>query len=256
MVKAKGRKLTQYGAETPEAERIDPAEFLETAMNANKAETPVKPQTDEDLLATLELMDKPPAYTPPVKQEEEQKPPVEMVEEPDDVQVDDSLIGRLSEKYGLKKETLREKTIIVNGQKMVLSLRPRHYDHIIWALGVMQDRITNNVDTAYLQTGLQRDTYTQHLTDCCTVIKIDGEYVWDIFPFRDHILASSPGWDGKSYSAIPDMVQSSLQLRVHDWFRSLDPNALFNLKDAVAEAYPDPEDPDAGEVEEGPTSAT
>ena len=153
----------------------------------------------------------------------------------------DDLVTRLSERFKIAKERLVDVSVKAGGQTVVVSVRRSHYDDYMWAVGVVEERIKSDSGIAASET--RRLQYMEHITICRTVVKIEGEYVWDVFRHTEDIKAEAPDWDGVSYTGIPQKYLGVMAEQVYDLFRNLHYDFLFGLSRLAEEAFDEAADP-------------
>jgi len=244
-------------------DKIDPQAFFEAAQRAQSGAAPVI-RTSEEHLQPMNFR-----AAPAVKPEEKPQPEMPEIKPPPPKEADDpldrglkgSLIERLAERFKLKPEYMVEDYLVCGDQKVKVHIRKPVYDDFLWTLGVLEQRIESNIDTALMQGQAQQSKFLQHLTACRTVVKIEDEWVWDAFEFRELIKTAVPGWDGETFSPVPGNLVGALAESVHSLFRRLHPDMLFELDRVCREHFPAKTEEEEGDGEgeeaedENPTPA-
>ena len=250
--------------EQVEMRKIDPKELL--SKQVDRKNQPVG--TTSEHLIPMEFKS-----APTVKEEQQDEsqaqpqylPPPPEEGDPLEKAISNRLIDRLSERFKLAPGKYKEAVLTAGNQEVSVALRRPSYDDVMWTLGILEQKIKSNIDTSLMMGEHQQAKYMQHHIACRTVVKIDGEWVWDIFEMTDSLKQDIPGWDGTTYASIPDSSISAIALGVYNLFRSLHADLLFELNNAVNDAFPvSLLDPDKNEEEEEskedasetPTSAT
>ena len=241
-----------------EVEKFDPA------MLAPQPRPPRPPRaTEEDIMANAEPINlKAPlrsATPPPQKPAEAPMTPPKPQEEPLEKMVPDSLIARLEAKFGIQPETFHEAVLEAMGHKLNVTFRVPSYDDYIWSMAIIERKINAQEDESLLQTTTQRNNMLQHLVDCRAIVKLEGEWLWQVFKREAEIKTILPTWDGK-WDTIPDFIRGTMAVAVYDLFRKrLNADLLFALE-AVVKRIEKPETvkadgEDEDEDTEDPSSA-
>ena len=236
-----------------EMEKIDPKAFFEGEPQAKPKMTP----TSEEHLTPMDFS-KIVTPTKDVAPTPQYLPPTEKDPDPLERGVSASLIERLSARFNLVPEFMVEETLRCGGQEVKVTLRKPMYDDYLWTLGVVEGKMTAGVDLALLSEDRQRQRFVLHLTNCRTVVKIDGCWVWDVFDFAPLIQEAVPSWNGATFSQVPDTIQGYIASSVHELFRRLHPDMLFQLSAAVDRQFPsgDKDTPEAEDDDpKNPTDA-
>jgi len=207
----------------PQSEAESTRELEPLDLNAIPVRSAVdaahRKQAEEKAAATLE------SFLPP----EEEK---DVLEEA----VKDDLISRLEERFGMKPEVLHEVVVEAGGKELRLSMRLPLYDDFIWAVGSVQQSISRGEDLALVESEEQRAQMLQHLSSSRCVMKIEGEWIWDVFDYRSAIQGMVENWDGESYMNVPEAFMGVLARRVYKLFRHrLHPDLLFEMNRRVTE---------------------
>lgn len=237
-----------------EAERLDPAVF---------GVGPKKKSAEQELLENAEPIGAPKAPAPepaprpvaaaPAPQAAPAPAPKKEEKTLSEELIDDDLLSRLMTEYGIDPVKLHEASLDGEGLKKPLKVhfRTLTWDDYSWAMAHMQKKLSTPDEASFLQTEVQRTQMYQALTSCRCVLKIDGNWVWDIFKLRQLILDANPAWDGESHLGVPDFIVSTIAVKVFDLFRKkLHHDLLFALDDAVrSQGSGEPE------TEDNPTQA-
>jgi len=223
--------------------------------------------TEEDLMANADPINTKAVFksaAPPPKPAEAPMAPPEPAKEPLEILVPDSLIAKLEAKFGIKPETFHEATLDALGQKLNITFRLPSYDDYIWSMAVIENKIVKQEDASLLATDSQRNNMLQHLADCRAIVKIEGEWLWQIYKREAEIKTVVPNWDGK-WDAIPDFIRGTMASAVYDLFRKrLHADLLFALEAAVKsvekpkdlkDKLEKPTEDDRDEATEDPSSA-
>ena len=227
-----------------EMNKIDPKEMMEKAM-----ESKTKPAL-EDSLQPMGAPPPPQKVEEPKPEEQYSLPPKKEEDDPLDRVLSNSLLDRLNERFDSRSATIKEVTLKIAGvSDMRLGVRRPTYDDYIWTLGVIEDKIETGKDKEFLKTAVQRENFMQHLSACRSVIKIEGNWVWDIFEWTDLIKSEVEGWDNAA-DKVPERFQTDITKSVHEFLRKLHPDVLFDLDDLIKETFPVKEPEDS---EEDPT---
>lgn len=247
--------------EQVEMTKLDPQELLEAARQAQGGPAPME-RTSEEHLQPMNFREAP-AVKPPQEEQpvpEVKLPPPKEADDPIDRGLPTPLVERLAARFKLKPEFLVEDVLECGGEKVPVSLRKPVYDDFLWTLGVLEEKIQTNEDTALIQGAAQQARFLQHLTAARTVMKIEGEWVWDAFNYRGLIQAAIPDWDGETFSPIPENFRGALAQSVHTLFRQLHPDMLFELDRVTRKHFPavsaeEDEEEEGTKEPEGPTPA-
>lgn len=215
-----------------ETTKVDPA----STFGIGKRKSP-----EQELMDNAEPIATPPPPRPlpepqQVQQPEPPKPPKKA---PLDELVDDDIISRIVQEYGLDPVVVHEANLAAPGLKKSLSVhfRTLTWDDYNWGLAALQQRAQSNQDTSYLQSDAQRSQFYRALTACRCVLKIDNAWVWDIFKLRSDIKFANPEWNGDTHIGVPEFFIGTIAQRVFDLFRKkLHYDLLFALDDAVRAA--------------------
>ena len=144
------------------------------------------------------------------------------------------LVNRLEQRFGMKPEELHDVTLSAGGEDLVVSLRLPLYDDLIWAVAVITEELEQGQNIGVVQTDVQRERLLQHLSSVRCVVKIEGEWLWEIFNMGPAIKELSPGWSGESMITVPDFFQGTMAKQVWRLFRHrLHPDLLFDLNRKV-----------------------
>ena len=237
-----------------EAEKLDPAIF----GVANKK------SPEQDLLDNAEPIDfspKPtparkPAISPPEPAEEKlSEKPKEKELSVYDAMVPDSLLDRLISEYSLNTVRLHEADLEAPGlaKPLFVHVRAMTWDDHNWAIGVMAEKLANHEEASAVSTEGQRLQFYQAAVSCRCLVKIDDQWVWEVFGVTDSIKRLNPNWDGTTHIGIPANIASLIAHNVLDLFRKkLHYNLLYALDEIVKEVSKKEE---AG-VEEEPSNPT
>jgi len=253
--RAPGVRRRQYDTpqqEQVEMERLDPEAFLRQGVQEEAEQRRIR-DPEAELMAhaipvdTRRMAPKPEAQKPPAA--EVRPPPPPPPADPLDRVLSGSLIDRLAQRFQVKPEETKEAVLEVGGESLKVSFRKPHYDDILWGLGEIESRILLGVDISLLRGDQARQNYLKHLRLCRAVVKIEDEYVWDIFDETSKLRNLLPNWDGTNSTAIPDLIKSELAVQVHALLRKLHEDMLFELSGAVDEAFPDAIQPDQADAE-------
>jgi len=228
-----------------ETTKIDPKEFLDQALSGTAGGAAPRSAAEGDReLEPFDLRNVPNrdavANAKARQEAEKAKDAVETMLPPEaeksvlEENLKGDTISRLEERFGMKPEVLHEVTIEASGQTLGLSMRLPLYDDFIWAVADVTSKAERGEDLSLLSTEEQRSQMLQHLSSCRCVMKIDGEWIWDVFDYRGAIQQMSPNWDGESYIKIPDAFMGTLARRVYHLFRfRLHPDILFETNNCV-----------------------
>jgi hypothetical protein len=242
-----------------EVEKIDPEAFLKQGLQG----TPEKPalrDPEAELMAHAIPMG-PPVPKEPEKPKDEDEdaevkpPPPPEPEDPLDRVLPGSVVDRLTKKFGILGDTeeLIDDVLVAGGKEVKISFRKPHYDDFLWALGEVETRIRTGQDLSLLRGDQARQAFLNHLSACCTVVKIEDEYVWDVFNASNVILEMKPDWDRTSLEEVPFLIRSNIINNTYELLRMLHPDLLFALRGTVIDHFPDSggiEDEEGKEEEE------
>ncbi len=215
-----------------EVERFDPVSLKPPAAPRAGSEA--------DLLANAEPIDhRAPmsSMAPPPKPAETPPEPPEPMKEPLETLVPDSLIAKLEARFGIHPEEFHEAVLEAKGQKLSVAFRLPVYDDYIWSMAVIERKLLNMEDASLLQTDAQRNNMMTHLVACRATVKIEGEWLWQMLGREAEIRSVVPGWDGKTWDAIPDFIRGTMATALYELFRKrLHADLLFELEKAVKDA--------------------
>lgn len=244
----------QQQEEQVEMERIDPESFLQQGAQQEAEDRKIR-DPEAELMAhaipvdTRKVAAQQPLEKPP--EAEVKPPPPPPAADPLDRVLSGSLIDRLSQRFAIKAENTADAILEAGGQTLKVTFRKPHYDDILWGLGEIESRILLGIDISLLRGDQARQNYLKHLRLCRAVVKIEDEYVWDIFDETNKLRNLLPNWDGQNSASIPDLIKSELAVQVHALLRKLHEDLLFELSAAVDEAFPDATEPDKPEEPKG-----
>jgi hypothetical protein len=211
-----------------EVEKFDPATLVRP---------PVRPPMSEKDLEPLDLKKPIPTEAPPPKPAEPAVAPPEPMPDILEKMVPDSLISKLEARFGIQPEKFHEAVIEAMGQTLDVSFRIPAYDDYIWAMAVVERKLLNQEDASLLQTDAQRTNMMTHLVDCRAIVKIDGQWLWQVFNREAEIRTVVPSWDGQAWDVIPDFIRGTMATAVYELFRKrLHADLLFSLEKVVKEA--------------------
>jgi hypothetical protein len=222
-----------------ETEKFDPATLA-------KPPRP-RPMSEADVMANAEPINiKQPlpgamaaAEAAKKKKEAEAEPtmlPPEPLVEPLDRLVPDTLIAKLEARFGIRPEEFHETTLEAMGHKLIVTFRAPSYDDYIWSMAVIERKLRSQEDASLLQTEAQRNNMMVHLVNCRVVVKLDGEWLWQVFDREAEIRSVVPNWDGKTWATVPDFVRGTMATTLYELFRKrLHADLLFDLEKAVKE---------------------
>lgn len=183
-----------------------------------------------------ELENKPlPGYAqpPPPPPAATEVPPLERA-------IPDSLLKRLERRFAIQRTFT--KTLASSRGDLAVECRPRNFDDYLWAIDEISREMAEPTGAALGEAA--RSTLAKHTSACRCVLKVEGEWTWDVFQLRQEIQAVQPRWTGESAVGLPDFYANVLARRVLDLFRhKLHPDLLFSLESALQqeeEAQPDP----------------
>ena len=231
-----------FKAPTPAPETQVEVEKFDPASLAPPPRVPTPRRTEEDLLANAEPIDirrpLPGAVAAEIqKQKKEAEPavaPPEPMGDPLEKMAPDSLIARLEARFGIQPEKFYEAELSAMGQKLGITFRVPAYDDYIWSMAVIERKLLNQEDASLLQTDSQRNNMMEHLVYCRAIVKIDGNWLWQVFQREAEIRSVVPGWDGQTWDAIPDFVRGTMASATYELFRKrLHADLLFELEKAV-----------------------
>lgn len=224
-------------SELVEAEKIDPRELLERGLKRSTLS-----KAEQDLMDNATPIEAPAAPSAPKveaakepKEETTYLPPPEE-KSPTDA-IGNSLIDRLSARFGLTAPQTKDVILEAAGVQVKVTIRKPFYDDYIWTVGVIEGMLDSNEDVTLIRGEAQRSQFLEHLSACRCVIKLEDEYIWDAFPYRDMILATRPNWDGTSHAVVPDHLLGGMAQSLHSLFRRLHPDLLFDLARAVKNSW-------------------
>lgn len=245
-----------------EVEKFDPATLA-------RPPRPPRPNSEQEFMANAEPIDTrrplPGAVAAAVAEKKQKEAadqpmaPPEPVVDPLEKMVPDSLISKLEARFGINPESFHEVKISAMGQSLTVTIRLPSYDDYIWSMAVIERKLRNNEDASLLQTEAQRTNMMTHLVNCRSIVKMEGEWLWQVFDREADIRSVLPKWDGKSWEAIPDFVRGTMAVATYELFRKrLHADLLFDLEKAVKNVESSARSATAeGEedVEEDPSSA-
>jgi hypothetical protein len=144
--------------------------------------------------------------------------------------VPDSLLKRLEQRFSV--QTTFTRTLESARGSLTVECRPRRFDDYLWAIDEVTRELSGPMAASLGEAA--RSTLAKHASACRCVLKIDGEWIWDIFEMRQDIRAVQPSWSGESAVGLPDFYASLLARKVSDLFRHrLHPDLLFDLVNAL-----------------------
>jgi hypothetical protein len=223
---------TKQQAPQVEVERVDTS----TLVSPKKKVAPLR--SNEDFEEVKNTGPSKEALEKARKEREEKQPPPELqdpIPDPVDVIVTDDLLARLNAKYGGEESKFYDFEVYVKGQAMSLTVRKPEYEDGMWVLGVLSGKAKRGEDISLMMEATQREELMKHILASRVVVKIDGNWVWDIFKATRGILEVNPSWDGQDPLGIPDFLQGTIAISVYNFFRRLDPNLPFQVGAKVEE---------------------
>lgn len=257
--RAPGVRRRQY--DTPqqqepqvEMERLDPEAFLRQGAEQEMADRKLRDPEAELMAHAIPVDTRKVATQQPLEKKPEAEvrpPPPPPPSDPLDRVLSGSLIDRLAQRFAVKPEETKDAILEAGGETLKVTFRKPHYDDILWGLGEIESRILLGVDISLLRGDQARQNYLKHIRLCRAVVKVEDEYVWDIFDETSKLRNLLPNWDGQTSTMIPDLIKSELAVQVHALLRKLHEDLLFELAGAVEEAFQDATEPDVPDESAG-----
>lgn len=229
-----GPKRPQPAQQTRvEAEKLDPSVFFGSRKSPEQEllenAEPIVPQTPPPQQAAV-----PPAEAPRNEPEQRKEPEKSIY----DRAIGDSLIDKLVKQYGLDPVKIYDASITATdgAAPLPVSYRTLTWNDYNWGIGTTAELLKSS-DFSFVSTETQRSQLYQALTSCRCLLKIDGNWVWDVFELTDDIKSMNPAWKGDTHIGIPPLVTSMIALKVFDLFRNkLHYNLLYALEQVVRES--------------------
>jgi hypothetical protein len=224
-----GRKPSAPQARTfVESEKIDPSAFG----------IPRRKSPEQEILENAEPITPPPEPRPePVIPD---SPPLAEPKQPKtsvfDELVPESILDRIVREYGIVPTETFESSLVADGmaKPLVVCHRALNWDDYNWGIGVLSDMLSSPEEKSFLASEGQRTQMYQAIVACRCVLKIDNDWVWDVFKARDAIANVNPSWTGDTQVGIPPTMIGLLAKQVLSLFRTkLHFDFLVALDEAV-----------------------
>lgn len=174
-----------------------------------------------------------PAYAAPTPPPPAPPDPLERV-------APDSLLKRLEQRFSVQRTFT--KTLKSTLGDLTVVCRLRNFDDYLWAIDEIVREQAEPTAAAFGENA--RSALAKHASACRCVLKIEGEWVWDVFQLRADIQAVQPQWTGETHVGLPEFYVNVLARNVFDLFRhKLHSDLLFDLNSVLEEEEAQRPDP-------------
>ena len=229
------------------------------ALTADDFKSPPQGRLEDHLVQAAPALAVQPRSAPEAREAEEEAPVTRLAEKPaadplERAQISNSLVNTLLTRFNrLPNAALTD--LVLQGDddaSIVVSVRKRDYKDNMWALGLLEQWVEAGKNLDILTSDIPRRTALEHLASVRCILKIDGEWIWEVTGHTSWLKKNNPAFD-HDVKDVPLIILSQVHELIFELLQTLHPTLLFQLDSAINDAeVPDDDD----ETPPDPSSAT